>query len=97
MEPHLERMIDSARAMAFEDIPSIDSIKRQVFNCLAANGMRDGVHVRLTLSRGEKTTRCSNVLFFGHDLGRYLFFMLTPFLNPACQTSLHCLTLVSAR
>jgi len=58
MEPHLQRLVKSAKAMAFEDVPTIDEIKNDIFNCLAANNMRDGVHVRLTLSRGLKTTRC---------------------------------------
>lgn len=56
MDAHLERMIASAKAMAFAHIPSIPAIKEAVFSTLQANGMRDGVHIRLTLSRGLKTT-----------------------------------------
>eukprot|EP00052_Salpingoeca_macrocollata_P020547 m.172963 g.172963 ORF g.172963 m.172963 type:complete len:566 (+) comp21289_c0_seq6:2045-3742(+) len=63
LEPHLQRLQDSAKAMAFADIPSIDFIKNAVFRTLAANGMRDGVHMRLTLSRGEKTTSSMNPSF----------------------------------
>ena len=56
LEPHLDRLRDSARAMAFVDIPSHDEIKQAIFQTLKANGMRDEVHMRLTLSRGKKVT-----------------------------------------
>ena len=56
LEPHLDRLRDSARAMAFVDIPSHDEIKQAIFQTLEANGMRDEVHMRLTLSRGKKVT-----------------------------------------
>lgn len=56
LDEHLERLRCSALAMAFEAIPSRDAIVEEIRRTLAANGMRDGVHVRLTLSRGEKIT-----------------------------------------
>ena len=56
LEEHLDRLVDSAKAMAFSEIPSIDSIKKALFDTLRANEMRDGVHIRLTLSRGKKVT-----------------------------------------
>lgn len=62
-EPHLRRMINSAKAMAFADIPTLDFVRQAVFQTLAANGMRDGVHIRMTLSRGEKTTSSMNPKF----------------------------------
>lgn len=56
LDAHLDRLVDSAHAMAFADIPSRAAIKAAIFETLAANGMRDGVHIRLTLSRGKKVT-----------------------------------------
>ena len=56
LEAHLDRLIDSAKAMAFNTIPSKKEIRQAVFDTLKANGMRDQVHIRLTLSRGEKLT-----------------------------------------
>ena len=56
LDAHLDRLLRSARAMHFADIPSRDSIKQALFQTLQANNMRDGVHVRLTLSRGMKIT-----------------------------------------
>ena len=56
LEPHLDRLIDSAKAMAFADIPPKDEVKAAIFETLKANAMRDGVHIRLTLTRGKKTS-----------------------------------------
>ena len=56
LEPHLDRLVDSAHALAFTDIPSRDALRDAIFQTLEANGMRDGVHCRITLSRGRKST-----------------------------------------
>jgi len=56
LDEHLARLRDSARALAFGAIPSADLITEEIRRTLAANGMRDGVHIRLTLTRGVKVT-----------------------------------------
>jgi len=56
LREHLDRLRDSALALAFRDIPTHEAIVGQLRAVLAANGMRDGVHVRLTLTRGVKYT-----------------------------------------
>lgn len=53
---HLDRLRSSAQALAFAEIPSHERITHEIRRTLEANGMRDGVHVRLTLSRGVKYT-----------------------------------------
>lgn len=53
---HLDRLRDSAKALAFAGIPSHEAIAGEVRRTLEANGMRDGVHIRLTLTRGVKYT-----------------------------------------
>jgi len=53
---HLDRMYDSAKALAFENIPEKSTIKTAVFDTLKANNMFDDAHIRLTLTRGEKIT-----------------------------------------
>ncbi|MDA0684724.1 MAG: aminotransferase class IV [Bacteroidetes bacterium] len=53
---HLQRLEGSAKALAFVDIPPMDHLIAELRKTLEANGMRDGVHVRLTLSRGVKIT-----------------------------------------
>ena len=53
---HLERLRGSALALAFAEIPSAEEIVEEIRRTLAANRMTDGVHIRLTLTRGEKVT-----------------------------------------
>ena len=53
---HLERLRSSALALAFEQIPGDEAIIAEIRRTLVANGMRDGVHIRLTLTRGVKFT-----------------------------------------
>ena len=60
---HLERLGNSAKALAFAGIPQIESVRQAVFDTLRANDMRDGVHIRLTLTRGEKVTSGMNPKF----------------------------------
>lgn len=56
LDAHLDRMHNSARAMAFVDIPSKEEIKEAIFATLQANKQYDETHIRLTLSRGKKVT-----------------------------------------
>ena len=53
---HLDRLRSSALALAFQQIPTHDEIIEQIRRTLTANHMRDGVHIRLTLTRGVKIT-----------------------------------------
>jgi len=57
---HLERLQNSAKTLAFEAVPSSDEVRDALFRTLQANGMRDEAHIRLTLTRGEKTTSGMN-------------------------------------
>src|SRR5215207_5576009 len=56
LQEHLDRLRSSALALAFAQIPSAAEIQEQIRRTLAANGMTDGVHIRLTLTRGVKVT-----------------------------------------
>ncbi len=56
LSEHLERLRSSALALAFEDIPSREHLVKELRRTLAANFMWDGVHIRLTLTRGLKLT-----------------------------------------
>jgi branched-chain amino acid aminotransferase len=57
---HLQRLQNSAKTLAFASIPSSDEIRKAIFDTLAANGMTDDTHIRLTLTRGEKITSGMN-------------------------------------
>ena len=63
LDGHLQRLQDSARALAFSGVPSSDDVRTAIFNTLEANGMRDNAHIRLTLTRGEKVTSGMNPRF----------------------------------
>ena len=56
LSEHLDRLRNSALALAFDEIPSHEKITDEIKKTLAANTMTDGVHVRLTLTRGVKIT-----------------------------------------
>lgn len=56
LDRHLNRLIESAHALAFENVPDLDFVKSTIRETLEANGMDHDAHIRLTLSRGEKVT-----------------------------------------
>ena len=56
LREHLDRLRNSALALAFNDIPSHEVITEEIRRTLAANAMHDNVHIRLTLTRGVKIT-----------------------------------------
>jgi branched-chain amino acid aminotransferase len=53
---HLARLRRSAEALSFAQVPAEENIVEEIKRTLAANQMRDGVHIRLTLTRGLKVT-----------------------------------------
>ena len=57
---HLQRLQNSAKALAFASVPTSDEVREAVFATLEANGMTDDAHIRLTLTRGEKITSGMN-------------------------------------
>ena len=63
LDGHLERLQNSAKTLAFADVPSSDEVRKAIFETLDANGMRDNAHIRLTLTRGEKFTSGMNPRF----------------------------------
>src|ERR1700693_551809 len=56
LHEHLDRLERSARALSFAEIPPREKIIEEIKRTLAENKMRDGVHIRLTLTRGLKIT-----------------------------------------
>ena len=54
LHEHLDRLERSARALSFAEVPPREKIVEEIKRTLAANKMRDGVHIRLTLTRGVK-------------------------------------------
>jgi len=56
LREHLSRLRSSAKALAFDTIPGDEELILEIRRTLQANKMRDGVHIRLTLTRGVKIT-----------------------------------------
>ncbi len=60
LEEHLDRLFQSAHVLCFRNTPSRLEVKAALYETLNANQMNDGVHIRLTLSRGLKSTSGMN-------------------------------------
>jgi len=56
LEAHLERLYAGAKALAMEIGLTRAELTARIYELLSANGMRDGVHVRLMVTRGIKRT-----------------------------------------
>jgi len=63
LDKHLRRLFRSAKALGFENVHTKEAIIEAIFQTLAANGMRNDAHMRLTLTRGEKCTSSMNPVF----------------------------------
>ena len=56
LDRHLRRLYQGAKTLAIEMNVAPDALTERLYATLEANGMRDGVHIRLVVSRGEKST-----------------------------------------
>lgn len=53
---HLERLYEGAKALDFEIGLTREQLTARIVETLRANGMRDGVHIRLMITRGVRAT-----------------------------------------
>ncbi len=53
---HLARLWDGAKTLDFEMGLTKDALKKRLYACLDANNAHEGVHIRLMVSRGVKST-----------------------------------------
>ncbi|MFA6986467.1 MAG: aminotransferase class IV [Arenimonas sp.] len=56
LDAHLDRLYEGAKALALDIGMDRAALTRAIYATLAANGMDDGVHVRLMVTRGVKRT-----------------------------------------
>ena len=56
LERHLERLFEGMKTLDFQPDFDRDQLTARIYRLLAANGMRHGVHVRLMVTRGVKST-----------------------------------------
>ncbi|KDP23546.1 hypothetical protein JCGZ_23379 [Jatropha curcas] len=92
LEEHLDRLFDSAKALAFKNVPTRDEVKEAIFRTLIRNGMFDNAHIRLSLTRGKKVTSGMSPAFnlYGCTL------IVLPEWKPPVYDNTHGITLVTA-
>jgi branched-chain amino acid aminotransferase len=56
LDAHLDRLYEGAKAIALDIGRTRHELTRAITDTLAANGMTDGVHIRLMVTRGTKLT-----------------------------------------
>ena len=56
LQKHLDRLYYGAKALDFHPGVSMDELTARINETLAANDMHEGVHIRLMVSRGTKST-----------------------------------------
>jgi branched-chain amino acid aminotransferase len=56
LQAHIERLYEGAKAIFMDIGLTPDELVRQLFVCIDANAMTDGVHIRLMVTRGVKST-----------------------------------------
>ena len=63
LRKHLERLYGGARVLDFENMIAPEEMRARIFDVLDANGMEDGVHIRLMVSRGVRSTPYQDATF----------------------------------
>lgn len=56
LREHIERLFEGAKAIFMDIGITPQELVKRLFDCLDANGMQDGVHIRLMVTRGVKAT-----------------------------------------
>lgn len=56
LDRHLDRLFEGAKAIAMEIGLDREALTRRLYETLDANGMEDGVHIRLMVTRGVRST-----------------------------------------
>ncbi|WP_395685625.1 aminotransferase class IV [Aestuariivirga sp.] len=56
LREHIERLYEGAKAIFMEIGLAPDELVKRLFDCIDANHMSDGVHIRLMVTRGIKAT-----------------------------------------
>jgi branched-chain amino acid aminotransferase len=56
LRAHIERLYEGAKAIFMDVGLTPDELVSRLFDCIDANGMKDGVHLRLMVTRGVKST-----------------------------------------
>lgn len=92
LDEHLDRLFDSAKALAFDNVPTREEVKEAIFITLITNGMFDNAHIRLSLTRGKKVTSGMSPAF---NLYGCTLIVLAEW-KPPVYDNTHGITLVTA-
>lgn len=79
LDRHMDRLYDGARALALDIGMPRDALVAVIRATLERNGMRDGVHVRIMVTRGRKKTPNQDPRF---ALGRATIVIVAEFKQP---------------
>jgi branched-chain amino acid aminotransferase len=55
LDAHLDRLLEGAKALFFDIGLTREDLARALYETVQANGMRDGAHLRLMVTRGERS------------------------------------------
>jgi len=56
LDRHLDRLFEGAKAIAMEVGRTREELRKRLYDTLDANGMDEGVHIRLMITRGVRST-----------------------------------------
>jgi branched-chain amino acid aminotransferase len=87
--PHLNRLFAGARAIDLDIGLDRSQIERALYETVTANGMTDGVHLRLMVTRGLKATVNQDPR---HALGQPTIAITAEYKTPALGRGLHLYT-----
>jgi branched-chain amino acid aminotransferase len=93
LDAHLDRMFEGAGSIALDIGRSRDEIKAAIRETLEANGMDDGVHIRLMVTRGLKSTPNQDPRFV---IGRATLVIVAEYKTPKPESKSNGLTLFTS-
>lgn len=93
LDAHLDRMFEGAGSIALDIGRSRDEIKRAIRGTLEANSMDDGVHIRLMVTRGPKSTPNQDPRFV---IGRATLVIVAEYKTPRPEAKSKGLTLFTS-
>lgn len=93
LDAHLDRMFEGANSIALDIGLSRDDLKAALRRTLDANGMTDGVHIRLMVSRGLKSTPNQDPRFV---IGKATVVIVAEYKSPRADTKTKGLSLFTS-
>ncbi|MEO1112966.1 MAG: aminotransferase class IV [Pseudomonadota bacterium] len=93
LDAHLDRMFEGANSIALDIGATREDLKTAIRQTLDANGMTDGVHIRLMVSRGLKSTPNQDPRFV---IGKATVVIVAEYKSPRPETKTKGLSLFTS-